>query len=72
MAQYRSLIEEIYADGGRKFLFLNVPPASRSPYILDQGESVSQQHAAWTTVYNDGLAKMRAEFKAAHHDVGSS
>lgn len=69
MAKYRSLVEEIYADGGRKFLFLNVPSVSRSPYILDQGESVSESHAAWTTVYNHGLATMRAEFIAAHDDV---
>jgi phospholipase/lecithinase/hemolysin len=69
MAQYKSLVEEIYADGGRRFLFVNVPPASRSPYILDQGESVSEKHAAWTTAYNDGLASMRAELEDAHDDV---
>ncbi|KAF3387588.1 Acetylesterase [Penicillium rolfsii] len=69
MAQYRALVEEIYADGGRRFLFVNVPPTSRSPYILNQGESVSQKHAAWTTAYNNGLASMRAEFEDAHGDV---
>jgi hypothetical protein len=69
MAQYRSLVEEIYADGGRKFLFVNVPSVSRSPYILDQGQSISDNHAAWTTLYNEGLAKLRADFIAAHRDV---
>ncbi|KAJ5669083.1 hypothetical protein N7462_010153 [Penicillium macrosclerotiorum] len=69
MAQYKSLIEEIYSDGGRKFLFLNVPSVSRSPYILDQGESVSELHAAWTTVFNNGLSAMIKDFKTNHKDV---
>ncbi|KAF7716839.1 Acetylesterase [Penicillium ucsense] len=71
MAQYRSLIEEVYSDGGRKFLFINVPPTGRSPLILDQGESASQKHAAWTEAYNRGLEEMRKEFHKAHKDAES-
>lgn len=31
MAQYKFLIEKLYASGGRKFLFLNVPRTDRKP-----------------------------------------
>lgn len=70
--RYESAVEEIYADGGRKFLFLNVPPTSRSPYILDQGTAVSQKHAAWLSAYNDGLSSMVQGFRSRHADVGDS
>lgn len=67
--EYQSLAEEIYADGGRKFLFLNVPPTSRSPYILDQGPDVAEAHAAWLNVFNEGLSSMVNDFGAEHPDV---
>lgn len=69
MARYESLAEEIYSDGGRMFLFLNAPPTSRSPYILDQGTQVSQAHAAWVAAYNDGLYSMVECFRSKHPDV---
>lgn len=69
MDKYGSLIEQIYADGGRRFLFLNVPPTSHSPFILDQGMGVSQKHAAWVTAYNDELRSMVERFRSAHDDV---
>jgi hypothetical protein len=69
MAQYKSLIEEIYANGGRKFLFLNVPPTSRSPLFLDQGTDVVNAHAAWVTAYNKGLTSMIKSFKSSHSGV---
>ncbi|CAL5870081.1 uncharacterized protein PFLUO_LOCUS4315 [Penicillium psychrofluorescens] len=67
--EYQSLAEEIYADGGRKFLFLNVPPTSRSPYILDQGPDVAEAHAAWLNVFNEGLSSMVNDFGAEHPDA---
>jgi phospholipase/lecithinase/hemolysin len=70
MARYESLVEEIYADGGRRFLFLNVPPTSRSPSILAEGTQASETHAAWVAVYNDGLSTMVESFKRKHRDVG--
>ncbi|KAJ5294363.1 hypothetical protein N7508_009184 [Penicillium antarcticum] len=66
MAQYESLVGEIYANGGRKFLFLNVPPTSRSPLFLDQGTDVVNAHAAWVTAYNKGLQSMIKSFKSNH------
>lgn len=69
MAQYASLVEGIYASGGRKFLFVNVPPTSRSPYILSSGEAASEEHAAWLQVFNEGLSSMVDRFRANHSDV---
>lgn len=69
MARYESLVEEIYSDGGRMFLFVNAPPTSRSPFILDQGTQASQTHAAWVTAYNDGLNLMVKDFGSKHDDV---
>ncbi|KAJ5137660.1 hypothetical protein N7476_008274 [Penicillium atrosanguineum] len=69
MAQYESLVREIYADGGRKFLFLNAPPTSRSPFILAEGAQASEAHAAWVTAYNDGLDTMVERFRRKHSDV---
>jgi len=69
MAQYKTLIEKIYANGGRKFLFLNVPPTSRSPLFLNQGTDVVNAHAAWVTAYNKGLKSMIHDFKSNHSGV---
>lgn len=69
MAQYKSLVEKIYANGGRKFLFLNVPPVSRAPLILNQGTDVVKAHAAWLTSYNEGLKAMIDDFKANNSGV---
>ncbi|KAJ5094835.1 Acetylesterase [Penicillium angulare] len=69
MAQYKSLVEQIYAKGGRKFLFLNVPPTSRSPFILEYGLAASQEHAAWLAVFNEYLKLMILGFQDEHPEV---
>lgn len=69
MASYESLIKKIYADGGRKFLFLNVPPTSRTPTFLQQGEDVMKKHAAWVDDFNGGLERMVYRFKRKHRAV---
>jgi hypothetical protein len=42
----------------RNFLFLNVPPTSRSPFFIAQGEATVEQHAAYLEVYNQQLESM--------------
>ena len=69
MAQYRCLIEKIYASGGRKFLFLNVPPTDRSPMIAKEGPEAVKTRATWVRAYNSGLDTMINEFKSNHTDV---
>ncbi|KAF7589280.1 hypothetical protein BBP40_004500 [Aspergillus hancockii] len=68
-ARLTSLVQQIYSAGGRKFLFLNVPPTSRSPMFLNQGEATVEQHAAYLAVYNKNLESMVNEFKANHTDA---
>ncbi|KAK5800705.1 hypothetical protein VI817_002917 [Penicillium citrinum] len=69
MTQYESLVLDIYKNGGRKFLFLNVPPTDRSPYFLEQGDQTTTQLAAWIKAYNEGLATMVRKLKSKHSDV---
>lgn len=69
MAQYKCLIEKIYASGGRRFLFLNVPPTDRSPMITKQGPEAVKTHATWVRAYNSGLQSMISDFKSNHTDV---
>ncbi|KKK16134.1 hypothetical protein AOCH_004991 [Aspergillus ochraceoroseus] len=58
MDRLRSLAQAIISAGGRKFLFLNVPPTSRSPFFIDQGNATVAQQAAYLKVYNDQLRSM--------------
>ncbi|KAE8136237.1 GDSL lipase/esterase [Aspergillus pseudotamarii] len=69
IARLASLVEQIYSAGGRKFLFLNVPPTSRSPMFINQGNATVEQHAAYLAVYNKNLESMVDEFKINHTDV---
>lgn len=71
IARYRSLAEKIYRDGGRKFLFLNVPPASRTPQFLEQGDETVKAHAKYLSVFNEKLEAMVKSFTASHEDVCS-
>ncbi|OJJ06243.1 hypothetical protein ASPVEDRAFT_139349 [Aspergillus versicolor CBS 583.65] len=58
MDRLSSLVEQIISAGGRKFLFLNVPPTSRSPFFTEQGEDTVEQHAAYLDVYNQQLESL--------------
>lgn len=69
IARYRSLVEKIYRDGGRKFLFLNVPAASRTPKILSQGDEAAKSHAKYLAVFNENIESMVKNFTTNHEDV---
>ncbi|KAJ5988700.1 hypothetical protein N7481_003910 [Penicillium waksmanii] len=69
MTQYESLVLDIYANGGRKFLFVNVPPTDRSPYFIEQGTATTTQLAAWIKAYNEGIRTMITTLKSKHKDV---
>ncbi|CAI7587092.1 unnamed protein product [Penicillium glandicola] len=64
MAEYKTLAEKLYANGARKFIFLNVPPTSRAPEIADQGATIQAGHAAWLAAFNTALETMVDEFIA--------
>lgn len=69
IARYRSLVEKIYRDGGRKFLFLNVPAVSRTPEILSQGNEAAKLHAKYLSVFNENVESMVKNFTSSHKDV---
>ncbi|KAF9893634.1 hypothetical protein FE257_010946 [Aspergillus nanangensis] len=64
-----SLVQDLYTAGARKFLLLNVPPTSRSPFFLDQGDATVQQHATYLAAYNEQLTSMVKNFQSNHADV---
>lgn len=72
ISRYKSLVEKIYQDGGRKFLFLNVPAVSRTPKFLAEGDKVVKAHAKYLSVFNDNLEAMVKNFTTKHQDVGIS
>ncbi|ODM24241.1 hypothetical protein SI65_02050 [Aspergillus cristatus] len=69
IARYRSLVEKIYRDGGRKFLFLNVPAVSRTPEILSQGDEAAKSHAKYLAVFNQNVESMVKNFTSSHKDT---
>lgn len=69
ITRYASLVEGLYADGARKFLFLNVPPTTRSPLIQSRGESAVAKHEKFVSIFNDALEDMVLSFNLAHLDV---
>ncbi|RAK71752.1 SGNH/GDSL hydrolase family protein [Aspergillus fijiensis CBS 313.89] len=66
IARLKQQVAQIYAAGGRRFLFLNVPPTSRSPLFLEQGNATVALHAAYLATFNKNLEAMvqglRGEF----------
>lgn len=69
IARYNSLVEELYGDGARKFLFINVPPTTRSPAIQSQGVSAVAKHEKFVAIFNDALEDMVLDFNSAYDDV---
>lgn len=72
MAQYKAQAEKLYANGGRKFIFLNVPPTSRSPQIANQGTTVVAGHTKWLAAFNDAMETMVNEFISDNSGVSAS
>lgn len=72
MDRLSSLVEQIISAGGRKFLFLNVPPTSRSPFFTEQGEDTVEQHAAYLDVYNQQLEALVTGLSANGTEVSTA
>ncbi|PWY91217.1 cellulose-binding GDSL lipase/acylhydrolase [Aspergillus heteromorphus CBS 117.55] len=64
-----SLASTLYASGARKFLFLNVPPTSRTPFFQDQGNATVAEVAAYLSVYNRNLESMVDSWTREKGDV---
>lgn len=69
MSSYFQQVQIMYNAGGRKFLFLTVPPIQRTPSLLQDGEPTDSNIKAAIGQYNDALKSHAASFKAANSGV---
>lgn len=67
---YFNEVDYILGVGGRRFLFLDVPPTTRSPRIIADGQTGA--HAAFVAAYNSALALKIDGYKLNHPEVGHS
>ncbi|PWY78524.1 cellulose-binding GDSL lipase/acylhydrolase [Aspergillus sclerotioniger CBS 115572] len=65
----QALMQEVYDNGGRKFLFLNVPPTDRTPMFIDQGSETTAAVGAYLGVYNRNLKDMVERWGRERGDV---
>ncbi|PVH92057.1 carbohydrate esterase family 16 protein [Periconia macrospinosa] len=66
---YDALLEQIYATGGRNFLFLNVPPVNLAPLTLENGEYAVEHEGIAIQVWNEKVRNLTAAFGAKHADA---
>ncbi|KAL9616997.1 MAG: hypothetical protein Q9160_008187 [Pyrenula sp. 1 TL-2023] len=69
MTRYFQQVQIMYNAGGRKFLFLTVPPIQRTPNLGQYGEPTDSNIKAAIGLYNDALKSHAASFKAANSGV---
>ena len=69
IAEYASLMDEVYQSGARNFLFLNVPPVNRSPLTVAQGASAETLEASYIAEYNVNITRMAANLSTAYSDA---
>ncbi|KAG2025765.1 hypothetical protein GB937_002487 [Aspergillus fischeri] len=69
IGRLEDLAKDIYSSGGRKFLFVNVPPINRTPMFIQQGDWAIEHSAAYLAFYNQQLATMVERFKSNNTSV---
>ena len=67
--QYTKLIDSVYAVGGRKFLFLNVPSIQFAPQTSIHGAAVQKQEQRAIIDWNSRLAKLAIGMVNNYQDV---
>lgn len=55
-AEYAHLVMQLYEAGGRNFVFVNVPPVDRTPYIISKGNTAQEQAKKAILAFNDKIA----------------
>ncbi|GIJ89746.1 hypothetical protein Asppvi_008691 [Aspergillus pseudoviridinutans] len=65
IGRLEDLVGDIYSSWGRKYLSINVPPTSRTPMFIKQGDWAVELSAAYLAVYNQQLAAMVERFKSS-------
>jgi len=68
---YFSLVEILYGEGARNFLFINVPPVDRSPLMLAQSTSAQALEKSVIADFNTKLAQRAANLTATHANTAT-
>lgn len=58
-----SLVDKLYAAGGRNFVFINVPPLDRTPLIIPQGTTAVSLSKADVTAWNQKVVQLAKTLK---------
>ena len=69
IAEYASLMDQVYQSGARNFLFLNVPPVNRSPLTVAQGALSQALEASYIHAYNKNITRMAANLSSTYTDA---
>ncbi|KAL8949052.1 MAG: hypothetical protein Q9222_004808 [Ikaeria aurantiellina] len=69
ISTYTRLIDKLYKTGARNFLFLNVPPISRSPSIIAKGPAAQSLLAKEVFDFNVKIGLMIKNFESTHPDA---
>ena len=69
IAEYASLMDEVYQSGARNFLFLNVPPVNRAPLTTAQGSSAETSEADYIEAFNVNITLMAANLSLTYSDA---
>lgn len=67
--EYFEFVDALYQAGGRKFLFLTVPPIQLTPYVISLGQDTVDALAAAVPQYNDQLQTKFDNFTSTYSDV---
>ena len=69
IAEYASLMDEVYQSGARNFLFLNTPPVNRAPLTTALGADAEALEASYIAAYNLNITLMAAILSTTYGDV---
>jgi hypothetical protein len=66
---YYGIVDELYYDGARNFLFIDVPPVDRAPLTLVQSAENQAGEKAAVLAWNTLLEGMVTDLKSTKPDV---
>ncbi|KAI5300767.1 hypothetical protein KEM55_005163 [Ascosphaera atra] len=70
MKEYRRRIEQVHAQGVRKFLIINAPNVTRTPAVVKgkYSQARKEEHARMTTTFNEGVSAMVEDLQRVYLD----
>ncbi|KAH9998187.1 carbohydrate esterase family 16 protein [Xylariaceae sp. FL0662B] len=66
---YSGLVNELYLNGARNFVFINVPPVDRSPLTVGQGASSTEGEKVAIASWNQRIQDMATVLKSNDTEV---